>query len=354
MRLVDEASAVANGDAVRRRIRGRAGGAPAAVTLVLGLAACAADGRPSLYEVPARPVLSATVQERRAIGAALEADRAAAALEAAALRQRTGKAALPPPAWLLEPPPRPPAPTPRPTAAPPNVEAAIVAERIRSESDDDSLNSFLRQLVRRQPAADGLGAAAAFAEEDEPFGPEQRVAAGPAGRAAPTPDSPALDRFLDQLGGRLAVGRPEPAEPASTPPEPAAAVPPASATAPRPAVARPAPPASRPPAPTPAAAPPAAPAAREPPLASLPPPSPGGTLPAAARAELERAATAARERGAGLEVVGHGATPAVALERARAVARLVAETGLPPGGLALRAAGPGERVELHLLARPPS
>lgn len=286
----------------------------------------------------------------------LRVDGASAWGEAQALRARTGKTALPPPAWLLEPvPPLPAGGRGGAAARPPNPEAAIVAERVRSESDDGSLNSFLRQLVRRQPQAEAFEIAA-----DEPPPAE----AARAERGAAPPDSPALDRFLDQLGGRLAVGRPDPAEapvaptgeparPPTPPPAPASGAP----AAVRPPAVRPAPPPPR--AAVPTAAAPARPATappveRPPPAALLPAPSPGGTLPAEARAELERVVETARRQGAGLEVVGHGATPALALERARAVARLVAEQGLPPGGLALRAAGLGERVELHLVPRPPS
>ncbi|MEJ5230620.1 MAG: hypothetical protein WHV64_00360 [Geminicoccaceae bacterium] len=81
----------------------------------------------------------------------------------------------------------------------------------------------------------------------------------------------------------------------------------------------------------------------------LPPPSAAGTLSPAARAELERLVETARQQGAALEVVGRGARPALALDRARAVARLVVELGVPAGGLAVRAGGPGEAVELYLV-----
>lgn len=389
MRLVDEASAVANGDAAAGRIHGRRARArPAALVLALALSGCAAPpGTPSLHEVPERPRLLPAA-ERTAMAETVRGEGLAAWGEAQALRTRTGKSALPPPAWLLEPirPPTPPAPA---ATRPPNPEAAIVAERVRSESDDGSLNSFLRQLVRRQPG----GPAIEVAADDPPAEPTGRGE-----RTRPTPDDPALDRFLDHLGGRLAVGRPErapeapaapetaapaapaasmgrgaagpsappaPAAAAGTPPTPAApgAPPGATAPAPRPAPAAKAavgPGAARPSVAKPEVAPaPAGPAAtapaREPPAASLPPPSPAGTLPSAARAELERVVELARRQGSALEVVGRGASPALALERARRVARLVAEElGVPPGGLSVRAGGAGERVDLYLLPRPPS
>jgi hypothetical protein len=85
----------------------------------------------------------------------------------------------------------------------------------------------------------------------------------------------------------------------------------------------------------------------------LPPPSAAGTLSPAARVELERLVETARQQGAALEVVGRGARPALALDRARAVARLVVELGVPSGGLAVRAGGPGEAVELYLVAGNP-
>ncbi len=360
MRLVDHGSAVANGDAVAGRIPGPPLARPisrcGALAALLSLLGCAAPpGTPSLHEVPERPRL-APAGERAALAEELRSEGVAAWNEAQALRTRTGKSALPPPAWLFEP--IRPSPTPGPAPSrPPNPEAAIVAERVRSESDDGSLNSFLRQLVRGQPGAEAVELAA-----DEPA--EQPAA--PAGRRPPPPDAPALDRFLDQLGGKLAVGRAPRTEPSAAPetsaqplgassaPDPAAtrvlADPPAddrtpSHTAPpgSPALRAPAPPAR------PKPSPPGTPASARTPAAVLPPPSPGGTLPIAARAELERVVATAHGQGAGLEVVGRGADPALALERARAVARLLAEIGLPAGGLALRAAGPGEAVELYLV-----
>ncbi|BCX16657.1 MAG: hypothetical protein KatS3mg117_0339 [Geminicoccaceae bacterium] len=372
MRLVDHGSAVANADAVPSRILGpRLAGRVWRRAVIVGfvsLLGCAAPpSRPSLHEVPERPRL-APAAERTALADQVRRDGAAAWSEAQALRSRTGKTALPPPAWLfesIEPPPRP-ASAP---ARPPNPEAAIVAERVRSESDDGSLNSFLRQLVRRQPSAEAFELAA-HDEVDEPEG--QPI------RRPPPPDAPALDRFLDHLGGKLAVGRPAPSEPAPgsepdaapaaptaptgpagavavpsapepTRPRPAAAETPARQVTPPPSAERarpatPAPAGTPPPAPRTAAVPP-----ERAPAVVLPPPSAAGTLSPAARAELERLVETARQQGAALEVVGRGARPALALDRARAVARLVVELGVPAGGLAVRAGGPGEAVELYLV-----
>ena len=344
MRLVDHDSAVANGDAVAGRIPGPPLARPisrcVALAALLSLLGCAAPpGTPSLHEVPERPRL-APAGERAALAEEVRSEGVAAWNEAQALRTRTGKSALPPPAWLFEPIRPSPMPGPAPSR-PPNPEAAIVAERVRSESDDGSLNSFLRQLVRRRPGAEAVELAA-----DEPA--EQPAA--PAGRRPPPPDAPALDRFLDQLGGKLAVGRAPRAEPSAAPET--SAQPPGASSAPDPpagpkssAAATSA--ARSAPAPTPSR-PPGPPGERIP-AAVLPPPSPGGTLPIAARAELQRVVATAQGQGAGLEVVGRGADPALALERARVVARLLAEIGLPAGGLALRAAGPGEAVELYLV-----
>jgi len=344
MRLVDHDSAVANGDAVAGRIPGPPLARPisrcAALAALLSLLGCAAPpGTPSLHEVPERPRL-APAGERAALAEEVRSEGVAAWNEAQALRTRTGKSALPPPAWLFEPIRPSPMPGPAPSR-PPNPEAAIVAERVRSESDDGSLNSFLRQLVRRRPGAEAVELAA-----DEPA--EQPAA--PAGRRPPPPDAPALDRFLDQLGGKLAVGRAPRAEPSAAPETSAQPLGASSAPAPpaRPKPSPPGTPAARA-APGPGPSPTAPPASERTPAAVLPPPSPGGTLPIAARAELQRVVATAQGQGAGLEVVGRGADPALALERARVVARLLAEIGLPAGGLALRAAGPGEAVELYLV-----
>ncbi len=389
MRLVDQASALANGDAAAGRIPGRslpdrrprrAVGArirAAGAAALLALAGCAAPpGVPTVHEVPDRP-RPTPAAERAALAEEVRAEGARSWAEAQALRSRTGKTALPPPAWLLEPIAPPPVPAATP-ARPPNPEAAIVAERVRSESDDGSLNSFLRQLVRRQPGA--FPAATGAEEEDEDDEPAS-APRDPSGRRPPPPAPPALDRFLDQLGGRLAVGRPESPTPQAEPsagtsePPPMAGDParstrptttapsdpvPAAPTATGASTAGP-PPAPAPPRaattitrPAPRPAPAIAPRTpdREPPAALLPAPSAAGTLPGVARAEFARVVEAARERGVGLAVIGHGATPALALERARLVARLVAEAGLPPGGLAVRAAGPGEWVELRWLPPP--
>lgn len=369
MRQVDQASAAANAVAAAGRIPGRLR-RRATLALFAALAGCAAPaGAPSLYDVPERPRLSPAA-ERSATAEALRGDAVTLWEEAQALRTRTGKTALPPPAWLREPI-RPPATPPAAAARPRNPEAAIVAERVRGESDDGSLDSFLRQLVRRQPGAAVVEVAADEAALDGPTVAEAAPGTAKATRPSAADES-ALDRFLEQLGGRLAVGRPErppvPAggEPATSaaaaagpdraPPAasspataPATAVPPA--TRPAPAAARPAP-SARPIPPKPAA--PAAVPTREPPAAAIEPPAADGTLSGRARHELEQVVERAREQGAAVEVVGHGATPALALERARRVARLVVELGPPAGGLTLRAAGPGERVELYILSRPPS
>jgi hypothetical protein len=371
MRLVDHGSAVANAGAVPSRILGPPNGSGALRRLAIAsfatLLGCASPaGAPSLHDVPERPRL-APLAERGALAEQVRGEGAAAWKEAAALRSRTGKTALPPPAWLFEPIEPPPRPAPAAVRLP-NPEAGIVAERVRSESDDGSLNSFLRQLVRRQPGVEAFD----LSERDEVEKP-----AAPPGRRPPPNDTPALDRFLDHLGGKLAVGRPMPSEPApGTAPEAASDTPPAAALpagapvrrpgaqptrpgspAAEPPVPRVGPPASvaHAPAPTPLAAPRTAADLHErSPALVLPPPSPAGTLPMAGRAELERLVVTAGQRGAALEVVGRGASPALALDRARAVARLVVELGIPAAGLALRAAGPGEAVELYLVEPRPA
>lgn len=402
MRLVDEGRVVANGAARRGRTpklrpTARPLGRYRAVALLLPaslvvVAGCTAPpGAPYLHEVPQRPRPGFTAEERRELGNALLADREVARWEGEQLRFRTGKTALPPPPEPPPPPRLPPGADDGPAGqrVVANLEAAIVVARVRAESDDGSLNSFLRQLVRRQPDTEP-----GFERIAQVRSSTLEPPAGRAGREQPPPDTPALDRFLEHLGGVLAVGRPT-GEPAAAPEDP-------DTERREPSAQAPALPAASPPT---RSAPPTAPAEvaspgrslRESPArsaeakrlstassrpgsaaASAPKPAgvgeaearhgrrdgqraivvlafPGGVSapPPGAREEVRRAIDEARRAEAGIGIVGWADNPALALERARRVARLVAEEGTPPGGLEIRAAGPGDRVELVLVARPP-
>lgn len=403
MRLVDEGRVVANGVARPGRTRkprataraiGRSRTSALLLPVVVLLGCAGSSGAPSLHDVPPRPHPSYTAEQRRELGNELLADRELARWEDQQLRFRTGKTALPPPPEAPRPPRLPPVAeggTAGPRAAP-NLEAAIVEARVRAESDDGSLNSFLRQLVRRQPDAEP-----GFERTAQIRSSTLEAPAGRAGPEKPLPDTPALDRFLEHLGGVLAVGRPtaEPAAGTRDPepgrgelsakaPVPPAVVPPAGSVSPaaRAAVAPPPPDRSDPgpAAPSPEASRRAT-ASPASPRAAVPPPKPAGggraeaptvereaqraiavvafpagasTPPPGAREEVRRAIDEARRAGARLGVLGRAETPALALERARRIARLVAEEGPPPGGLEVRAAGSGDRVDLVLLARPPS
>lgn len=401
MRLVDEGRVVANGVArpgrtpkprAAARPIGRARTSALLLPVVLLVGCAGSSGAPSLHEVPPRPHPSYTAEQRRELGNALLADRELARREGQELRFRTGKTALPPPPEAPLPPRLPPVAeggTAGPRAAP-NLEAAIVEARVRAESDDGSLNSFLRQLVRRQPDAEP-----GFERTAQIRSSTLEPPVGRAGAEQPLPDTPALDRFLEHLGGVLAVGRPtaEPAagardpepgrgEPSAEAPPPPAAAPPEGSVPPaaRAAVAPPGrsdPGPSAPPAearrrsatsPTAAGAAVSAPKPAGGGRAEAPPvgreaeraigvvafPAGVSAPPPGAREEVRRAIDEARRAGAGLGVLGRAETPALALERARRIARLVAEEGPPPGGLEVRAAGPGDRVELVLVPRPPS
>ncbi|MCS6877287.1 MAG: hypothetical protein N2038_03620 [Geminicoccaceae bacterium] len=319
-----------------------------------------------------------TVEQRRDIANALLADREEARWEGEQLRFRTGKTALPPPPEPARPALSPPRVEPPPAPRPPvNVESAIVAERMRAETDDGSLNAFLRRLVHGRPTprepdeppswrAEAAAPPSSAAKDEKEPAPQK-----PPARAEKAEEPPALDRFLEFLGGVLAVGRtPAPPEPA---PDAAAD---ASAARAEPAAA-----ASARAAPTTAPNAPVAPVVsrgehvdREEARRALPRPRPphagaspengpspvlaaisfpaGGASPMSdAREEVRRAVDKARTAEGGIEVVGHGAHPALALERARAVARLVLEAGAPAERVSLRAAGPGDRVELLLRSR---
>lgn len=353
------------------------------------LAACAATpGSPSLHDVPARPRMGYTVEQRRAIANALLADREQALWEGEQLRFRTGKSALPPPPQPREPTPLPPlAQAPTAIRPPANLESAIVAERMGLETDDGSLNAFLRQLVRRQPATvqaqenasartdvatagtesgDPLATAAARADLPLalPRGEAERAQARPVNQPQPTAEQPnqpsALDRFLDYLGGALAVGRADPAgEPAPAASEESGSSRPAiNAGAPSVGTesqtsARELERAGREKtalASTPARAS-AQSASREPPLVSILFPAGVATPPPEAMQTLRRALEDARLAQGAIEVIGQGKSPALALERARTVAQLLIEVGAPAERIRLRAAGPGDRVELRLSSR---
>lgn len=368
-------------------------------TLVALLTACTAasesgsavpgDPQPvELRDVPVRPKLSYTVEQRRAIGNSLLADLENARHEQQVLRSRTGSSALPPPPAPATPPELPPveaAAPPIPAAPDPTV--AAVREQVLEESDDGSLGDFFRKLVRRQPDPRAPRAADATSVPPASEAPGRAAAPGTSGtaeppttttgRPAPPPDTPALDRFLDHLGGSLAVGseRPRPAPP----PQPQAGDRPSAAPSPPATLAappRPSRPIALPARPVPPAKPakvePGAPAAAVRPVPAAVPFPPGqaqgippavrvGMVPAAeigfpagssglaatASTPLGALATQARAAGLRLRVVGYGTSPALALERARSVARMLVERGAPADRLELRPAGPGDRVQVY-------
>lgn len=324
------------------------------------LAGCAAPtgettaAKPELRDVPPRPALGYTIEQRRAIGDTLVADRENARHQGELLRQRTGKSALPPPPMPRVAPPEvttaktePPPPS---SAAlvPSNPEAAIAEDRVRSESDDGSLNSFLRQLLRLQPepptepSAEVAATAAPTADE---AGSQEHV-----GRRPDPPSTPALDQFLGLLGGTLA----EPGAFTTTPAVAPAAGPAASGKSAVADVGSQAPATWQPPATIGPAVPAVA--------ATMATPRQSGSLrllfvaestelSPADQAQVREFVTDGLDTGFLLRIVGRGSTPSQALDRARSAARAATKLGVPASQVNLRAGGVGADVELTLVPR---
>lgn len=298
------------------------------------LAACSDASGPgapvSLHDVPPMPQLSDSLESRALAERALAAEGAQVQREAAALRARTsGKTALPPPPepkLALEPPPVPG----RPAAAalvPPNVEAAIAVDRVRTESDDASLNAFLRQLVRRQPDRPATRVIAAAAEGEDavtalaaPAHGADAAASGRPPRRIRQPMQPLLDNVLRELGIEPLPAPTAAAEPQGTPPAPVG-----SDAAPSSGAAVIAAGSSR---------------------LSVDFAGEGAAMTDADADGIAQLAGDARARGEHVLVIGHGASHDLALARARAVAQLLIRHGLPAQALSLHSGGEGQSVEL--------
>lgn len=72
-------------------------------------------------------------------------------------------------------------------------------------------------------------------------------------------------------------------------------------------------------------------------------------VPAGYETALRATAEAARAENRRLVVEGHGASPALGLDRARAVASWLMRLGAPPDMVSLKGGGAGEDVIVHLL-----
>jgi outer membrane protein OmpA-like peptidoglycan-associated protein len=263
--------------------------------LMLGLVACGELGAepdaatmaappPELADVPPRPRLTYSVEQRRQIAEALIADRDNARYDRAAVRYELGLDLLPPagarPPRVAEPEPPPGgvpvlpdelAPRP-PVPGGGALAEALVNQQLVAERNNGELQNFLR-ILERQRALDRQLAAAGLSRPADPW-PE------------PLP------------------GAPSPVE-APEPPADAVSVPFEAGS-------------------------------------SMPSP--------AAEPALREALAAARAAERRLAVVGHGPSPRLALERARAVAKWLMQLGAAADMLAVQGGGAGETVLVYGLA----
>ncbi len=325
------------------------------------------------------PHLTYSLEQRQAIGNELLADRAHANYTGAQVRAQTGQpgATSPQPVVPATMPPLPPT---APAAnGPPNAETAYVREQVRNETDDGSLATFIRKLAHGEPPAtvptvgeaSGTDAAAA-ASPSEPAAPtpapiaEQKPAKV---KKADVPRTPGLDQFVSYLGGLLGVdvfqsktAAASPADGHGVSPAPGAHPTPMPTPPPTP----PAPGAPHPlTAPSAAASPPPAttaslePAEDRLPLSVIAGEQPaarvrlgeGPAVPGEAAERLGAIVGQARAMDVGLRIVGHAASPAVGLDRARAVARTLVGLGAPADRLDIEAGGPGEETLVYLAPR---
>ncbi|MGF1475690.1 MAG: hypothetical protein ACFB6S_09020 [Geminicoccaceae bacterium] len=109
----------------------------------------AEEAVPRLADVPERPKLTYSVQQRREISEGLAADRENARYTAEVLRHRAGKSALPPPP-RSEPEPVPTAPTPPAIPGAPQPPLQSATGEVEA-TDPDKLSNLLRQSVFGEP-----------------------------------------------------------------------------------------------------------------------------------------------------------------------------------------------------------
>lgn len=319
---------------------------------------------PALTTVPPRPRLTYSIDQRREIATALVSDRANARYDREVARYELGLDDTPPPAnpptVIAEP--EPPAggvevlPATPPEPLPPGggaIAELAVRQQVLTERNNGQIESFLL-ILQRQLELNQQAEAAGIIVPPDPIQPETLpspppnlpVAAEPEALlkpAIPTPPTTAeranaLDNFSSFLGG--VFGTDEAAAPAAAPPvdPPAAAV--AAPPTPQQSAAQtePAPPVAAA-EPSPAAVGPLA-------LTFLPRST---EVPADAEPALRAAAQAARAENRRLVVEGHGASPALGLDRARSVASWLMRLGAPPDMVSLKGGGAGENVIVHLL-----
>ncbi|HMR30199.1 MAG TPA: hypothetical protein PKA13_05525 [Geminicoccaceae bacterium] len=300
---------------------------------------------PALSTVPPRPRLSYSIEQRREIVDALVSDRANARYDRSMARYEVGldetAPAGPVPAVVPEPVPpeggvearpvEPPEPVP-----PGGGEIADLAirQQVLTERNNGRIATFLlileRQLQFNQRAEEaGVGVLPDTVQPSTLPGKPPTTAALPVQEQPAAPEREDALIYLRELFGSAGDGSAA-ESPAPATVEPAAGPAPASAVA------------AAPPAETPAAMPAAGPVT----LAFEPS---SRELPQGYEAAMRATAEAARAGNRRLLVEGHGASPALGLDRARAVASWLMRLGAPPDMVDLKGGGAGEDVIVHLL-----
>ena len=322
---------------------------------------------PSLASVPARPQLTYTLEQRREIAQGLVADRANARYAGDALRQDLDRPVQPDTA-----PPLPP--LPQPAAATSTVDPegdltlAYIEDALARESDDGSLGDFLDRLERRPPAsAEARPSPTPPADLPAPREDEAAVVVPDLGTDAEPASEAAPEVASEAVAVAVAAPTPAPApEPAvavtEQPGEPLLAatvdapVDPQVAPLVEPAVASGA---LAEPAPAEVAPIEAAPAV----VAAVPPAPPAptlATLPLAilfepervelageARAQLQRLALQLAGDAFTVVVSGGGERAGLAMERARRVAAMLVNGGIPPARIAIEMGGESDVVVVY-------
>ncbi len=255
---------------------------------------------PDLREVPERPRLGYSIEQRRVIARELAADRDNAAYEGQKLRYETGLAAAPP-----RPPAQPAQPTPvaggekAPRGAPPpaDVGRAYVEETLQGGGRTGELDDLIEWLQSFLDSGSGEPSAAAQT-------PSERTAPGPGVKPAPAPQ-PETDRAASRAA-------PEKAATAEDRPGEAAPVLPLR-------------------------------------LAFA---ADSAELGAAERARLRALAPTLRDSAGSVMVEAGAALPSLGQERLRAVARELVALGVPAGRIEMRQRGTADEARITLAGAP--
>lgn len=300
---------------------------------------------PSLATVPARPQLTYTLEQRREIAEGLVADRSNARYAGDTVRRELDRPVQPDTAPPL--PPLPAAATPPATDAEADADAdlalAYVEDALARDSDDGSLGDFLERLERRPPA---IAAAEPPIEAEaavEPTPMENEPQSSPPAPATTSSDTPAAEAETEADAGGPRRVPPAPAtEPVVAAVEPAenGASPALEATrlSDEPSTAD-----AALPQPSSAALSAASPALPveilfEPDAVEL-----GDGL----EQEMRDLARELRADTSGIVVSGGGERAGLAMERARRVAALLVDAGVPPARIAIEMGGERDVVVVY-------